>query len=166
MIPEPTEYEHLPFEHLNQKGYGYHTLLVEPPIFLKKLRTELTGAVQLTQRTFASAADVVRLPEPIVVNCTGMGSRDIFGDTKLAPIKGQLVLVKAQPALQYLYSSDETYVFPREDHVVVGGSYEFHVWDPLDPYKCLAILKMAKDVFAGFPTIQIPPQDWLLPEYR
>ena len=47
-----------------------------------------------------------------------------------------------------------------------ADSYEFHVWDPLDPYKCLAILKMAKDVFAGFPTIQIPPQDWLLPEYR
>jgi glycine/D-amino acid oxidase-like deaminating enzyme len=166
VIPEPTVYEHLPFANLNQKGYGYHTLLVEPPIFLKKLRTELTGAVQLTQRTFGSAADVVALPEPIVVNCTGMGSRDVFGDTKLAPIKGQLVLVKAQPALQYLYSSDETYVFPREDHVVVGGSYEYHVWDPLDPFKALAILQMAKDVFAGHPTIQIPQQDWMLPEYH
>ena len=64
----------------DQKGYGYHTLLVEPPIFLAKLRTELTGAVALTQKTFASAPDVVRLPEPIVVNCTGMGSRDIFDD--------------------------------------------------------------------------------------
>ena len=166
VIPEPTEYQHLPFEHLNQKGYGYHTLLVEPPIFLTKLRTELTGAVPLTQRTFDSATDIVQLPEPIVVNCTGLGSREIFGDTKLVPIKGQLVLVKAQPPLQYLYSSDETYVFPREDHVVVGGSYEFHVWDPLDPYKCLAILQMAKDVFAGRPIVQIPQQDWLLPEYR
>ena len=126
----------------------------------------MTGAVQLTQRTFASAADVVGLPEPIVVNCTGMGSREIFGDTKLTPIKGQLVLVKAQPALQYLYSSDETYVFPRDDHVVVGGTYEFHPWDPLDPYKAMAILKMAKDVFAGHPTIQMPQQDWMLPEYR
>jgi FAD dependent oxidoreductase len=166
VIPDPTEYDHLPFKFLNQKGYGYHTLLVEPPIFLRKLRTELTGAVQLTQKMFASAADVVQLPEPIVVNCTGMGSRDIFGDTQMVPIKGQLVLVKAQPALQYLYSSDETYVFPREDHVVVGGSYEFHVWDPLDPYKAMAILKMAKDVFAGHPTIQIPQQEWMLPQYR
>ena len=40
------------------------------------------------------------------------------------------------------------------------------MWDPLDPYKCLAILKMAKDVFAGHPTVQIPPQDWMLPQYR
>jgi D-amino-acid oxidase len=166
VIPEPTEYQHLPFEHMNQRGYGYHTLLVEPPAFLKKLRTELTGAAALTQRTFDSDDDVAQLPEPIVVNCTGMGSRDIFGDTKLAPIKGQLVLVKAQPALQYLYSSDETYVFPRQDHVVVGGTYEYHAWDPLDPYKAMAILKMAKDVFAGHPTIQMPQQDWMLPEYR
>jgi D-amino-acid oxidase len=166
VIPEPTEYQQLPFEHLDQKGYGYRTLLVEPPIFLRKLRTELTGAVTLTQRTFESKADVVRLPEPVVVNCTGMGSSDIFDDTEMVPIKGQLVLVKAQPALQYLYSSDETYVFPREDHVVVGGSYEYHVWDPLDPYKALAILEMAKGVFAGHPMIQMPQQDWILPSYR
>ena len=141
VIPEPTEYEHLPFGHLNQKGYGYHTLLVEPPIFLKKLRTELTGTVQLTQRTFASAADVVRLPEPIVVNCTGMGSGTSSATPNSLRSRASSVLVKAQPALQYLYSSDETYVFPREDHVVVGGSYEFHVWDPLDPYKAMAILQ-------------------------
>jgi hypothetical protein len=166
VIPEPTVYDHLPFAQLNQRGYGYHTLLVEPPIFLKKLRTELTGVVQLDQRTFTSAADVVRLQEPIVVNCTGTGSKDFLGDTKLAPIKGQLVLVKAQPALQYLYSSDQTYVFPREDHVVVGGSYEYAAYDPLDPYKAMAILQLAKDVFAGHPTIQMPRQDWMLPEYH
>jgi hypothetical protein len=166
VIPAPDAYDHLPFAQLNQPGYGYHTLLVEPPTFLRKLRTELSGVVTLVARTFASADEVVGLPEPIVVNCTGMGSRDVFGDTLLAPIKGQLVLVKAQPALQYLYSSDQTYVFPREDHVVVGGSYEYHVWDPLDPYKAMAILQMAKDVFAGHPAPQIPQQDWMLPEYR
>jgi D-amino-acid oxidase len=166
VIPAPDEYQHLPFTHLNQKGYGYHTLLVEPPIFLNKLRTQLAGAVQMEQRTFTSAVEVVGLPEPIVVNCTGAGPKEFLGDTKLAPIKGQIVLVKAQPALQYLYSSDETYVFPREDHVVVGGTYEHAPYDPLDPYKAMAILQMAKDVFAGHATIQMPQQPWMLPEYR
>ena len=106
------------------------------------------------------------LPEPIVVNCTGMGSREIFGDTKLTAIKGQLVLVRAQPALQYLYSSDETYVFPRNDHVVVGGTYEFHPWDPLDPYKghgnpqdgqgCLRGPPDHPDAAAGLDAARIP----------
>jgi glycine/D-amino acid oxidase-like deaminating enzyme len=155
----------LPFEHLNQKGYGYHTLLVEPPIFLKKLRDDLAPTVPFVQREFHASTEIGQLQEPIVVNCTGMGSRDIFGDTKLVPLKGHLVLLKPQPALQYLYSSDKSYVFPRKDHLVIGGSWEMHVWDPVDPVKCAIILQLAKDVFAGATMLRLEPQPWMLPDY-
>jgi D-amino-acid oxidase len=165
VIPAPTEFQQLPFVNLNQKGYGYHTLLVEPPIFLKKLRDDLAASVPFTQMEFESQAQIAELQEPIVVNCTGMGARHLFGDTKLVPIKGHLVLLRRQLNLDYLYSSDKSYVFPRNDHVVVGGSFEAHVYDPVDPAKCQAILQLAKDVFAGAPTVQLPPQPWMLPDY-
>ena len=166
VIPPPTPYAHLPFGHLNQPGFGYHTLLVEPPIFLKKLRDDLSGAgVAFTQRHFHSPADIAQLAEPIVVNCTGLGSAEIFNDTLLIPVKGQLVLLKPQPDLQYLYSSDRTYVFPRQDHVVVGGSWEYGITDPTPvPHTCQQILQMAYDVFRGTPT-RVAPQPWMLPEY-
>jgi D-amino-acid oxidase len=166
VVPLPTPYAHLPFAHLNQPGFGYHTLLVEPPIFLKKLRGDLGAAgVPFTQRHFRSPADITQLTEPIVINCTGLGSAEIFNDTLLAPVKGQLVLLKPQPELQYLYSSDRTYVFPRLDHVVVGGSFEPGVTNTAaDPQTCRQILQLARDVFAGIPTA-LPPQPWMLPEY-
>jgi D-amino-acid oxidase len=166
LIPAPTQFAHLPFEHLNQPGFGYHTLLVEPPIFLKRLRDDLGAAgVPFIQRHFHSPADIAQLAEPIVVNCTGLGSAEIFDDHQLIPARGELVLLKPQPDLHYLYSSDMVYVFPRADHVVVGGSYEEGITDPTpDPEKCTNILQMAKDVFAGTPT-QVPRQPWMLPEH-
>ncbi len=165
VIPPPTPYAHLPFAHLNVPGFGYHTLLVEPPIFLKKMRDNLsTAGVPFTQKEFHSPSDVAQLGEPVVVNCTGMGSKEIFGDNRLVPIKGHLVLLKPQLNLQYLYSSDHTYVFPREDHVVVGGSTENGVSDPtVDPAICKQILQLAKDVFAGETILPFAPEPWMLP---
>jgi D-amino-acid oxidase len=165
VIPPPTPYAHLPFAHLNVPGFGYHTLLVEPPIFLKKMRDNLSAAgVPFTQKEFHSPSDVAQLGEPVVVNCTGMGSKEIFGDNRLVPIKGHLVLLKPQLNLQYLYSSDHTYVFPREDHVVVGGSTENGVSDPtVDPAICKQILQLAKDVFAGETILPFAPEPWMLP---
>jgi D-amino-acid oxidase len=166
VIPPPTRYARLPFAHLDKPGFGYHTLLVEPPIFLKKLRDDLSVAgVTFTQRHFHSPADIAQLAEPIIVNCTGLGSAEIFNDTMLTPAKGQLVLLKPQLGLQYLYSSHNIYVFPRQDHVVVGGSYEPGITDPTPVATiCQRILQMAKDVFTGTPT-PVAPQPWMLPEY-
>lgn len=166
VVPQPTEYARLPFAHINQKGYGYQTLLVEPPIFLKKLRDELHHqGVTFVEREFESKAEVLSLTERIIVNCTGLGSRLLFDDKNLDGLKGQLVLVKAQRNLDYLYSSDYTYVFPREDHVVVGGSYEYAAYDPLDPLIGEGILQLAKRVFAGEATPDDPPP-WALPLIR
>jgi D-amino-acid oxidase len=166
VVPEPTRYAHLPFAHLNQPGFGYQTLLVEPPIFLSTLRAGLAGSVVFSQRKLHTPAEIDALPEPVAINCTGMGSKELFQDTNMQPIKGQVVLVKPQPALTYLYSSDRSYVFPRADHVVVGGTYEEDNDDPqVEPTKSQMILQMATDVFAGAPA---PPvaTPWMLPLYR
>ena len=166
VIPPPTVYPRLPFAQLNQPGYGYQTLLIEPPIFLSTLRAGLSADVGFTQRVFHAPAEVDALDEPIAINCTGLGAGSLFSDTKMEPIKGQLVLVKPQPALTYLYSSDRSYVFPRTDHVVVGGAYQEGVGDTtVDPGISNSILQMAVDVFAGgaAPPVAAP---WMLPLFR
>jgi glycine/D-amino acid oxidase-like deaminating enzyme len=50
----------------------------------------------------------------------------LWADPKMAPIKGQLAMLPAQPNLQYLYGQDG-YMFPRADHVVIGGTFEVGV---------------------------------------
>lgn len=153
VIPKPTEYPSLPFSHLKVKGYGYQTLLIEPPIFLSTLRAGLSAGDMFTRCMFENLDDISKLEEGIVVNCTGLGAKKLFSDEKMVPIKGQLVLVKPQPALNYLFSSgDGVYVFPRTDHVVVGGSFKRDVDDnTVDPRVSKQILEKAKAVFAGAP---------------
>jgi len=165
IVPLPTRFNRLPFANLNRPGFGYETLLVEPPVFLGKLRADLRSDPNVTwnQCTFEERGQVFSLPEAAFVNCTGLGSKKIFNDSLMMPIKGQLALVKAQPHLQYLYSTGETYVFPRADCVVVGGSYEEGKNDEIAvPETCRRILQMARNVFAGHPLRLDEREDWMM----
>jgi D-amino-acid oxidase len=71
------------------------------------------------------------LPEaPLVVNCSGLGSRALAGDPTTTPVRGQVVLVE-QWGLEewWLAESGPTYVIPRTHDVVVGGTDDVGEWD-------------------------------------
>ena len=61
--------------------------------------------------------------QKIIVNCTGLGARELCNDLKVHPVKGQVVMLPAQPSLDYLFCAPG-YLFPRKDAVVVGGTEE------------------------------------------
>ena len=143
---------------------GLSHVLVEPPIFLNRLRNDLRPDVPFKLRTFRSFTDVAQLSQPVVVNCTGQGAGQIFDDPKVVHIKGHLVLVKAQPQLDYLYSSGETYVLPRNDHVVVGGSYEENPDDAnVNEVIIQKILRLARNTLAGATVAAYEREPWMLP---
>jgi hypothetical protein len=151
VIPAPKRFARLPFADLPSSGYAYSTLLVEPPIFLPKLLADLTTArVAMRSREFQSLSEVSSMTEKIIVNCTGLGSKDICRDRLVHAVKGQLVLLPPQPNLQYLFAGHHGYLFPRRDSLVVGGSEE---WDPVDDQPdmriCRQILANMKGVFEG-----------------
>ena len=41
------------------------------------------------------------LGESLIVNCSGLGSRDLFADETMTPIKGQLTHLVPQPEIDY-----------------------------------------------------------------
>ena len=53
-------------------------------------------------REFADPAAVAGLPEPVVVNCTGLGAATLFADRELIPVKGQLTVLVPQPEVDYI----------------------------------------------------------------
>src|SRR5258708_15587084 len=124
LIPKPVPLSRMPFEGHTGPGWEYQTLLIEPPIFLKRLETDLRArGVAFTSKRFASKSEVLAaLTENIVINCTGLGAMTLWSDPKMTPIKGQLAIVPPQPNLQYLYGQNG-YMFPRADHVVIGGTF-------------------------------------------
>jgi D-amino-acid oxidase len=125
LIPPPEQLPRMPFEGHTKPGFKYQTLLIEPPIFLARLEADLRArGVTFVQRKFASRSAVLTSVTPkMIINCAGLGAMTLWNDPKMVPIKGQLAMLPAQPALQYLYGQDG-YMFPRADHVVIGGTFE------------------------------------------
>jgi glycine/D-amino acid oxidase-like deaminating enzyme len=129
----------------------YSTLLVEPPIFLPKLISDLhQRKVPRHVEIFATMNDVLSYPlitQKIIVNCTGLGAREICNDRKVHPVKGQLAMLPPQPNLNYLFCSPG-YLFPREDAVVVGGTEETSFKDDKpDINMCKMVLEHVRRAF-------------------
>src|SRR5207302_1197807 len=58
----------------------YDTMYVETGRYLRQMIRDLQVAGgKIEVRHFASLADIAGLPEGLVFNCTGLGSRDLFG---------------------------------------------------------------------------------------
>ncbi|WP_333605303.1 FAD-dependent oxidoreductase [Novosphingobium sp.] len=159
-IPAPRQWASLPFEHMNGPGWSYETLLVEPPIFLPKLRADLQGHVAWVEGEIKDKQALLRLPPKVIINCTGYGARKLLGDRAVEPRKGLLALLPAQANLDYLFSNGSSYVFPRADHVVVGGSFEARDDEAKDVAILTSIVENAKALFAGF---AVKTFSWALP---
>ena len=70
---------------------------------------------------------------PLVVNCTGLGSRTLATDFELVPVLGQILCVSNPGLSQALLDEDHpggiTYVIPRREDVVLGGTAEENRFD-------------------------------------
>jgi glycine/D-amino acid oxidase-like deaminating enzyme len=157
----PEQMARLPFQHIRHAGYRYPTLLVEPPLLMKKLMADLKArGVVPKVRTFYSASEISGLTGSVVVNCLGLGAREVWADKKMNGIKGVLAFLPPQPNLTYLYSGIG-YLFPRHDHLIVGGSIENLVAtdenETADPKMGYLMIRIMRAVFDG----ALPAPPWL-----
>lgn len=116
--------------------YRRYSMLIEPAIYLNALlRDFLTARGNLVVREFRDPRELTSLSEALLFNCTGLGSRDLFHDDELIPIRGQLSFLLPQPEIDYMtVGPGDIYMFPRRDGVLLGGSHERGVWDTqVDP---------------------------------
>jgi D-amino-acid oxidase len=129
LYPESRELR--PHEHPFPARYArrFTTMLIEPPIYLSAMvRDVRLAAGRIVVRELATREDVRGLPEPVVINCTGLGARGLFGDEELQPVKGQLTFLLPQPEVDYIVIDDGLYMFPRRDGILLGGTFEHDVW--------------------------------------
>jgi D-amino-acid oxidase len=130
----------------------YDTIYVETGRYLRQMirDVQLAGG-KIEVRKFASPADLAALPESLVFNCTGLGSRDLFGDQDLRPARGQLAILEPQPEVQYAVTGGPGYMFPRPDGIILGGTFELDQWDATpDPQTVARIVANHKRFFASF----------------
>ena len=107
----------------------YDTLYVEVGKYLRQMLRDVRadgGAVRIGR--MASRDALSSLPERLIINCTGLGARDLFGDTELRPARGQVAVMLPQSEIQYAYTGSAGYMFPRPDGIILGGTFELDQW--------------------------------------
>jgi glycine/D-amino acid oxidase-like deaminating enzyme len=106
----------------------FSTMLIEPSIYLSALlRDFYIAGGRVVVKEFRSHEEIMRLPEPIIFNCTGLGARALFNDQKLGPVRGQLEVLMPQPEIDYCYLG-RGYMFPRRDGIILGGTFDHDDW--------------------------------------
>ena len=125
----------------------YSTMLIEPQTPERAAR--LRRRRQVIVKELHDRRELMRLPERVIFNCTGLGARALFGDKKLGPVRGQLEILIPQPEVDYCYLSSG-YMFPRHDGIVLGGTFDHDDWS-LEPRADQRdwILRTHKEVMSG-----------------
>jgi glycine/D-amino acid oxidase-like deaminating enzyme len=106
---------------------------IEPSIYLDALMNDfLLWGGKVVIRKFDTPGDVTTLRENVIVNCTGLGSKALFNDPELVPLKGQLTILVPQPEISYSTSGGARapvtpeagfiHMMPRSDGIVLGGT--------------------------------------------
>jgi glycine/D-amino acid oxidase-like deaminating enzyme len=130
-----------PGEHPFPTTYAVQGLMirVEPSIYLDALLEDFkTYGGRIVIRKIDTRNDLMWLPESLVVNCTGLGAKEIFGDEELVPLKGQLTVVVPQSDVGYSTNGgistpsavpgNGLHMMPRSDGLILGGIAQRGVW--------------------------------------
>jgi D-amino-acid oxidase len=142
-------------------GYRYGLRFVVPqaemPVhqpWLAGRVTELGGEI-VTRRV----GDLAELAEPelagtgvdAVVDCPGLGARELVGDESVYPVRGQIVRVKNPGVTMSVrdehHPGGRAYVHPRRHDCILGGTLDEDQWDTTpDPAIAEAIIARCTEI--------------------
>lgn len=110
------------------KAWRYSVPIIEMPKYLNWLKTEFyqsNGVLEIGKiNSFTELKDEF----DFVINCTGLGSKELCADEKLYAMKGQLIVV-SNPGVNYFFAErgdnkELFYWMPQGEKIVIGGTAE------------------------------------------
>jgi len=109
-------------------GWRFTTYFVDTRIAMRFLYDScVRKGVRFRRSHLPDREALEALPHTVVVNCSGLGARDLVGDVDVYPIRGQLVYIRPVE-LGYSVIHGPYYAFPRSHDCVLGGTQEHNVW--------------------------------------
>lgn len=115
-------------------GWCYTVPLVDMPAYLGYLHRRVEKGGGVVERRQVTSLDEAAATASVVVNCTGMGARDLVPDPALRPIRGELIVVPNPGITTFVAEHSDsdrelTYLLPHRDVVVLGGTADDRRWD-------------------------------------
>lgn len=114
-------------------GFKITIPVIDMPRYLDHLVARLEAAgVRIELRPVGSLHQAAR-EAPVVVNCAGLGARELVSDPTLRPVRGQHVVLE-NPGLDEFFMTEPfgpawTSWVPHRDRVVLGGVAQEDDWD-------------------------------------
>jgi D-amino-acid oxidase len=108
-------------------GWHYRAPIIDMPPYLDWLLQRLARAGGEVVRGRLEALEDAFADAPVVVNCSGVGARELVPDIEVRPIRGQLVAVR-NPGITEFFAehtdalSEMTYLLPQGPVLLLGGS--------------------------------------------
>ncbi len=67
----------------------------------------------------------------IIVNCVGLGARELCDDEEVKPARGQIIFIEQDPGIGHFDQQPDTltYTIPRTNVTVLGGTAQVDDWD-------------------------------------
>lgn len=139
-------------------GCFFTTLLTECKLYLPWTLQQLKANGATIKRQKIDSLKELTKEYDIIMNCTGLGARNLCNDRHMVPIRGQVIKVNAPWLKTFFYGELDTYIIPGFNGVVtLGGTRNFDSENlKLCPYESAAIrnrcetlvpsLKMAKNI--------------------
>jgi D-amino-acid oxidase len=131
------------------EGFVFEAPVIDMPRYLPYLLDRFRRLGGSVSRREVRSLDEAWAEAPLVVNCTGLGSRSLLGDETLFPIRGEVLRVAPLPLERFLLDEQDeargmTYLVPRFDDCILGGTAVEGSWslEP-DPAQAEAILARA-----------------------
>ncbi|XP_060563958.1 D-aspartate oxidase-like isoform X2 [Ruditapes philippinarum] len=97
----------------------------------------------------------------VVVNCSGIHSRELVGDRSVYPIRGHLIRLKAPWIKYWVYTEDSAYFIPGYDSLAIGGVRQKDNYNlEIDPKDTAGILERC---YKLWPSLQGAPvlSEWV-----
>jgi glycine/D-amino acid oxidase-like deaminating enzyme len=107
------------------------------------------GRIEIAE--FHAPDDLAKLREKVLINATGFGSRALFGDESIIPVRGQLARMIPQPEINYgLFYKSVSFV-PRRDGLVfqVVGDSDYYGFNDDSAVPDRAEAELAVNTIAG-----------------
>lgn len=141
-------------------GYQIDGIVIDTSIYMDYLMNKFKDLGGVTiQKEIKDIKEALN-EYSIVVNCTGLGSRELFNDQTIYPVRGQMVKVKPN-GFDKVVADDEgpnslCIIIPRVNDIMLGGTTQVNDWNlEVDPKDTEDILKKASNLYPEFKNVEI-----------
>lgn len=109
-------------------GWQFRAPVIEMQLYMPWLRSKVEALGGSFVQSFVG--DLSEVSGEVVVNCVGLGARELCGDEEVRPARGQVIFIDQDPGIGHFDQQPETltYTIPRSDVTVLGGTAQVDDW--------------------------------------